>query len=262
MRAFHLLAVAFSLLTIIPLSRVNVKEDELRESVVLFPIVGLIIGACGYVLIYFSNLFFGESVSALLYIIFSSMVTGGLHIDGLSDTFDALSAKSVGDELKDRERRLSIMEQGTTGPIGVLSLIILILLKLEILKEVISRQALSPLIVLIPSVSRSSLSIPMYFGKSAKDRGLGKIFVGKFGKRSLILTLILCETLILSTMAKSPLLLHCLLSSFISFLASYVLLKFFESRFGGITGDNLGAINEIVEVLFPSLFILFSNLKI
>lgn len=259
MKFLSLLGLAISLLTIVPVSRGEKTEDELRKTVIFFPVVGAAIGFSGYLLLLVSSMIMKESISAILYISFMVIITGGLHIDGLSDTFDAFAAKSTGEKSRDYERRISIMEQGAQGPIGATSTFIVLLLKFEILKTLIVDGTPSSFLLLIPSVSRASLSIPIYFGKSAKRRGLGKIFIGKIGKRSLFLCLLICESLIFLILRDDPGLLSALISSLLSFCTSFLFLRLFEMRFGGITGDHLGAINELLEIIFPLFFIFLTK---
>ena len=63
---------------------------------------------------------------------------GGFHLDGLADTFDALSVKSSGDHAADRERRLRVMKDSTTGAIGVIAIVMTMLLKFLFLNNLFS----------------------------------------------------------------------------------------------------------------------------
>ena len=116
--------IALQFLTVIPiqLSRVPNQEENAR-SVLCYPLIGLLIGLILYSLSWLLSPV-PHLLSATLILIIWIWLTGGLHLDGLADTADAW----VGG-FGDKQRTLEIMKDPSCGPIGVLSLIAVCLLK-------------------------------------------------------------------------------------------------------------------------------------
>lgn len=252
---------AFQFLTIVPIRmRHHVSADDLRWSAVFFPLVGfvqgLILAAAAFILLKFLS----PSVTSVLVIMAHLLMNGGFHQDGLSDTFDALSVKSSGDPARDRERRLTIMRDSTSGPIGITAIGLFLILKYALLEEVFTMPArgLNPVIMVLPVVSAWSMTMMMPGAKSARDDGLGRIFLGRVGTGNAALACILmlivsgstyCIGYIGCPYAMRNFVLFFLAAILASLLAGYALRALFTARFGGLTGDNLGCIHEIAEAL-------------
>ena len=121
--------LALQFLTTIPFrTKKPASNDRLPQATIYFPLVGLLLGlilvAVNSLLSYFGfkELFINSALVALL-IVF----TGGLHLDGLADTFDALLSR------KRKAEMLEIMRDSHIGTMGVLSLIVVILFKISLL---------------------------------------------------------------------------------------------------------------------------------
>ena len=110
------LLIALSMYSILPVPRVEWKEDNMRWSLACLPVVGLLGGGllAGWAVLTWtfpvSPIFFG-AVAALLPIILS----GGFHMDGFLDATDAIFSR------RDRDRKLEIMKDPHCGPFAVLS---------------------------------------------------------------------------------------------------------------------------------------------
>ena len=128
---------AFQFLTIIPIrTHQHLSLNDVASSAVFFPLVGffqgLLLAAASFLLLKFLS----PPVTSALVIMIYLLTNGGFHQDGLSDTFDALSVKSTGNQAEDRSKRLAIMRDGTSGPVGITAIAVLVLLKYILLKEV------------------------------------------------------------------------------------------------------------------------------
>lgn len=251
---------AFQFLTVIPVPSFcgKISEKDVGKSCVFFPLVGLL---QGMLLVLFYRLFmdvFPVEITAGLLITALVISNGGFHLDGLSDTFDALASR------KSRERALEIMKDGTAGPIGVASVVLALLLKYLALTSVlgISEMPFYLPLLLFPVQSRWVMVAAMYLGKSARKDGLGKIFIENTGVAEFLISLLLAAgtTVIIFIAAGrlhpysingAPALIPVSCVYGFGILAVW----FFRRRFFGLTGDNLGAINEISEVLFLLIFL-------
>ena len=93
-------------------------------------------------------------------------ITGGLHLDGLADCADAW----VGG-FGNRQRSLAIMKDPAAGPIAVLVLVLLLLLKWSLISSIIEKQALSVLL-LTPLLGRLAILMLMSTSDYIRTGGL------------------------------------------------------------------------------------------
>src|SRR2546427_5335192 len=114
---------AITFLTHIPLGRrVALDEADVARGALLFPVIGSGVGAAvgGAALLFHAAL--PAFTAAALALVLGAVLTGGLHLDGLADTADALGADS-------RERALQIMRDPGIGAFGATALGLDLLLK-------------------------------------------------------------------------------------------------------------------------------------
>ena len=255
------LFLAFQFLTIIPFKvSGGVSGRDLSRSTVFFPVVGAFQGLLAAVIARLSlTVFSGDTASALA-ITALALCNGGFHLDGLADTFDALAVKSGGDERVDRDRRLAVMKDSTTGAIGVVSIVLVILVKFVFMRELLTKasvDAASSFLFLMPVFSKWVMVPSLYIGTSARQDGLGKVFMDSvtistvaYSSLFLLLFCAMAASLHLYKIfgAGTLLLFFSLCAIFSVF--SFIAVRLCTRRFGGLTGDMFGAINEISEILF------------
>jgi len=121
---------ALSFLTIIKIPKkfLIFKVDKSSELLSFFPTVGLLIGILNFVVFLIFSLIFHPLLSACLVVIFEIVLTGGLHLDGLADTFDGFCSKE-----QDKNKIIEIMKKPNIGVFGVISIIFLIILKIVLI---------------------------------------------------------------------------------------------------------------------------------
>ena len=107
---------ALTFLTVLPFGRRSSAPPE-ASSLFYFPVVGMIIGGLLAAVDGLGSLFLFDPLRALLDVAFLALLTGGLHLDGLADSADALYLHH------DREKALEIMKDPRVGVMGVLVLI-------------------------------------------------------------------------------------------------------------------------------------------
>lgn len=254
--------IALQFLTIIPI-RIGGKlsENDISLSAIFFPLVGLIQGAVLAAVSFFCLKVFSPAVTSLLVVAAYLLSNGAFHQDGLSDTVDALSVKSTGDTDKDRARRLAVMRDPTAGPVGVVAIVFALLFKYVLLHEVVKAQGhffLNPAVLLMPAVAAWSMTMMMPGAKSARSDGLGRIFLGRVtaGHACLASILLVCLACIGYLMSGYPgydsagrYFLFFFAASVAALCGGLVLRRLCTVRFGGLTGDNLGAIHEATETI-------------
>ncbi len=235
------LILAFHTLTIFRFISKDVK-GELSDSLYWFPIVGLFIGLilCS---IYWAwkilRLPLFIPAISLLMLLAEILITRAFHMDGLSDWADSFGALN-------REKRLEIMKDSRVGTFGAIAIsmdlacrIIFVIRILELNKIIY--------ILLVPIISRTMM-VEMCMGMPyARENGTGAPFVkgAKYPHRAV--ALFVCGLLSLIYGIKGIFLL------FINLAFTFALKWSFKKRFGGVTGDLLGATNEMSTLL--SLFI-------
>lgn len=260
----HLL-LAFQFLTIIPV-RINkaVSEADIAKSASAFVMVGLFQGILLVATDYIAGLFFHSDLVIGIVLLVLVLSNGGFHLDGLADTFDALAVKG------DRRGKLSVMKDSTIGPIGVISIVFALALKYFALKNL---SHLLPFtyysaLLMMPIMPKWAMVLSMFHGKPAREDGLGRIFISSVGVRevavsTLMLFLLLALPYVFFSryMPNSQYIFYAVLPAAI-YLLCRICVNFFNKKFGGLTGDTLGAISELTEIIFLLTVIVWSRLFI
>ncbi len=254
------LLLALQFLTIIPVSvKGNVSEKEIAQSAVFFPLVGAFQGLLALLSAMVCLNIFSPEITAGLIILILILSNGGFHLDGLADTFDAVAVKSTGNLASDIEKRLAVMKDSATGAIGVIAIILDILLKYLFIKNLLDMEYLSSqlhpfiFLLLMPVASKWSMTVAMFHGKAARKEGLGRIFIDNVNIKTVITSSLLLMALYipasLGFYGSSGLTLFITLIV-VLYIFSFMTVKFCGKKFNGLTGDNLGAISEVAEILF------------
>ncbi|MFH1540927.1 MAG: adenosylcobinamide-GDP ribazoletransferase [Elusimicrobiota bacterium] len=236
---------AISFLTIIPVPKKF--SLEFKHSVIFFPLVGLFIGGILILINYLSSFLFSKNVVDMVVIVSLIIITGGLHLDGFADTCDGFYAG------KDKSDSLRIMDDAHIGTMGVAGLFCILGLKFFALQS-IPQKIIYPALLFFPILSRWNLVFACTISKSAKNEGLGKTFIGTVSKNDLVIaTIITFFVSLILFKTKGILILIATL------LITVLFLKYVIKKIDGITGDILGALNEICEIFV--LLILCINEK-
>ena len=238
MKAF---LIALQFLTRLPTPNyAQLQPKEIGQSVLYYPLVGLIIGA---ILASTDSIlaFLPANILAAILLLLSVLINGALHLDGLADSADAWLAGG------DKTRALKIMNDPHVGTAGVVAIVLLLLLKYALLNTIIATPHFL-LFVLLPVIARTVPLFIMLTMAYANPQGIAKNMVLHLPKQASIgiLITVLILTLLFNALATLVLLL--------GLLPLIVLMK---KRLGGFTGDTLGALVEISEVLFLFGMILY-----
>jgi len=234
----RLLLIAFQFLTIVPLPfRFRCEKGDLGRSTAFFPVVGFVIGGllvgCNWLI---APLFARPLCDALL-ITLLTLITGALHLDGLADVCDGLAARGS------RDRFLAVMKDSQVGAVGAVGLVLGILLKWQALVAVPSELKWQALL-LFPALARFGQVLTMAGARHARLDGLGAAIAQGTG--------VVTFSLALATVASAGF--HLLGFKVMVPLAAVCLLTFagrmfFQRKLGGLTGDTIGCISELNEIL-------------
>jgi len=254
-------------LTVIPIRlKYKATDEDYGKGLVYAPLVGIIIGAIvalagftTHILLNFESPPVMAAVTVLLYI----LLTGGLHLDGLGDTFDGLFSG------RSKERILEIMRDSRVGTNAVLALICVILLNYSLFLHAFSMfgpEKTAILILLFPVAGRmGSLAASGSSGYARTGPGLGKSFIDNCTYREILLGsigyfasfligfgILMPMTPAGSLMAPTglPSALIGLILSMTTVCAAFLLTFILRRKIGGVTGDVLGAVCELNQTIY------------
>ena len=241
------------------------SENSSALCVWAFPLVGVLIGSiAAFVCLRLWWLGLPVFLNAAFCLLFITLLTGGLHEDGLADFADGLAGH-------DPAHRLAIMRDSRIGSYGVLALIFSLALRVGAIAEIIDQNmpdedlldvvSLFAAFITICVISRGAMLLPLILMKPARPDGLGKFYAQASPKNRFFLLaaglLITLAILILTFLIDGKI--HWL--DGMIFLAASVGIGCLpavvaHSRIGGQTGDILGAVQQFTEIAAWSLLIL------
>lgn len=228
------LILSLQFFTRIPINiSVDFSEKNIRYSIFFMPLVGFVVGGLGG-LIYYLLVPYNKLIASFLALLATIILTGGLHIDGLSDTFDGFLSN------RDREETLEIMKDSRIGAFGVLSIVLLLIFKLIL---IISIENMLLAMTLSFANSRLVLGLIISYKRVAKFNGLGSLFHNSKPKKLITISAVVYLIAVISLDIKYtiPLIVNFIIAEYISCI-SY-------KKIGGLTGDVYGAIIEIGDTI-------------
>ncbi|KAF0134970.1 MAG: cobalamin 5''-phosphate synthase/cobalamin synthase [Candidatus Saganbacteria bacterium] len=231
------LLTAIQFLTRIPVPG-QVGNGKMSRSMPYFPAVGLLIGGILVIINLTLSPFFPRLLVDVLLLITLILVTGAFHLDGFADTIDGFYAG------RSKEEALKIMRDARIGAMAVIGLICLLGLKLALLYE-IPEMFKSISLLVMPVIGRWMMALSGAVSAYARSSGgLGEAFTNRVGLKDFIYASFLPVVLILGLLQIRGIILIFLAVIFTLCLTAYI-----KKKIGGMTGDTLGAVNEIVEVM-------------
>ena len=223
-------------------SPVRVDRRSAGAAMLLAPLAVLPIGLAAALVVWLGDLVDAPPLAVgLLTTGVLALASRGLHLDGLSDVADSLTASH------DRERSLEVMKGGTAGPAGAATLVVVLGLQAACVAALVGTDA-APLVVgAIVCLSRAALSICCATGvPPARDSGLAISFAGTVPRvaAAVIWVLVLGAGTGLALAAHLPWWRGLVLAGAL-LLGTLAVLERCLRRHGGVTGDCFGAAIEI-----------------
>jgi adenosylcobinamide-GDP ribazoletransferase len=233
----RLFLIAIQFLTRLPVpDKLQASEETLGKATKFFPLVGAMVGAGAALTFWLLQYLLPHSAAALFAIIFTAFITNAFHEDGLADTFDGCGGGWT------KEQALEIMRDSRLGTYGALALVFLILGKFIFLSALAPGQIWRWLIV-AHTASRWTVLPLCAWLPYARAEGQGKLVAKQIGTADIFIgsMTFFGAVLLLSWQAALAALLVAGLVTLLSGL-------YFRARLSGVTGDCLGAANQLTEV--------------
>lgn len=247
------LLIAVQFMTRLPLPKSILKEtdyqpEQLGKSVLMYPVVGLLIGGMLALMVLGLNTYAPQLqplVIAALVLFSWVLLTGALHLDGLSDSADAWVG-GYGDKAK----TLAIMKDPYCGPAGVSIVVITLLVKFAVLTVIVGQSWMSLLIA--PVIARSAVIVLFMSTPYVRKDGIGASHAEHLPK------LLAWIMLTLVGLGCGYFLQLKFLWLLLAVAIVFLLLRYLMTqRLGGTTGDTAGGMIEVIEVVVLLVLILF-----
>ena len=248
-RELNILLTAIMFYTRIPGPKsISYSSEKLNKATRYFPFIGYIVGGLGALTFIGVNEVLSFEMSVISSITAMVLVTGAFHEDAFADFCDGFGGGYT------RKRILSIMKDSRIGTYGAVGLCLLFLSKYVLLRDI--GPGMFPLILIAAHVSsRFAVVILIYTSKyvgneeESKSKPVGD-------KKSIV-------TFIISLLWIVPLFYFLGIKLFLFFLSVQLLLLIYfryyiHKKTGGYTGDVLGALQQLSEILFYVTFLIYS----
>jgi adenosylcobinamide-GDP ribazoletransferase len=233
------LAVAIAFFTRLPLRPAGpVDGAAVARASWCAPLVGALIGALAGLAYWAAwRLNLPPFVCAALAVGAGMLLTGGLHEDGLADTADGLGGET-------RERALDIMRDGRIGAYGTCALVICLALRIGTLADLPRAALVAWALVGAHAAARAVLPAFMRLVPPARADGLSATAGAPSRERAAVAAEIGVGLLWIALGFRSALIALALM-----LIGALVMARLARRRFGGQTGDVLGAVEQVCETL-------------
>lgn len=233
---------AVTFFTRIPLHRwADYSESSMNKSTVYYPLIGWIVGAVAAFVFWATNCFIPVFPAIVVSTIATVWLTGAFHEDGFADVCDGFGGGWK------KDRILSIMKDSRVGAYGAIGLMMILLCKISMLVEISS--ALIPITLLAGHTMSRMVSINtmmvLKYVRADDDSGKSNSIARKLSVPVFIWVLIagVAPMVFLGDWKY-------LVVIFPQIIVFVLMNRWFNKWIGGYTGDCLGALQQVSEVVF------------
>lgn len=231
----------FSFLTIFPSS--NATLENIAKFMFVFPIVGIVIGLIVGSIGFGLSFFLDPLLVSLLVVASIVIVTGIHHADGLADFADGLMVKA------NKEKKLQAMKDLSTGSAGIVG-IVLYLIGLIITVSLTSGFDLFRAILISEILAKFSMVLMASIGNSASP-GSNSPFVEIMKDKKKLAAAFVIMIIPVAVIGETT----GLVMLAVTVTLTLFILAISTRSFGGITGDVLGATNELTRLAALMVFV-------
>jgi adenosylcobinamide-GDP ribazoletransferase len=237
---------AVQFLTRVPLSTAPASAEALRRSPVYFPLVGGLIGLTTTAAFWLGTGVWPAWLAVIAALAFEAWLTGALHEDAVADFCDAFGGGWT------RERTLEILRDSRIGTYGVLGVTFAVALRgaatLALFATDVHVLTWGSAVIAAAAMGRWMMVVAMWAVAPVPNReGLAQDVGRRVTTRDLIVSSVWAVPCVAVFVALHPL--HALLAAVLLALFSWNFLVFIQKRVGGTTGDCLGCLGYLSQVL-------------
>lgn len=236
--------IALQFLTILPIKiKSEMKKRDFGKSLLYFPIVGILIG----LLLSITAFLFGflpDLVTGVLILIVSILITGGIHLDGFADTCDGFYGSRSKDEI------LKIMRDSRVGVMGAVGVVSILLLKFSLIVSM-PQYMLWKSLIAMAIFARWTQVLACYTSNYARKEGRAKYFIEYASKKEFLTGAFFTIVLFILLIGLKGIIVF-----IIALLPMFLLTNYIKKRIDGMTGDTIGAMNEIAETVVLLLMLI------
>ena len=239
--------------TRIPINyEVKIKDNSFSRGIAYFPIVGLVVGGLAALVFWGTSMLLPGSIAIVIAVLVNVLITGALHVDGLADTCDGIfSARS-------KDRMLEIMKDSRIGTNGTVAIFFDLVLKIALINQINTSFGFKKSIMVIISmtvVAKMMLSLLIYLSTgNSKGSGLGSLFLSKISHTAIFTSFGLGSIITFVALGKVSIFIILMNILLVLLYRSFIL-----KRLDVITGDTMGALNEICEVFTLLVFVILER---
>lgn len=249
----HSLLIAFSLYSVLPMPRAEWTPKNMRYAMCFLPLVGLVIGGLEALWLFLGELWgLGPVLRGAAAALLPAAVSGGIHLDGLCDTCDALGSHQP------REKKLAILKDSHTGAFAVIGLAVYLLALTGVLSELRWSPRAGVLLALCFPLSRILGSLLLLLLPCAREDGLARTFSDAAERCCTVILAVLGVLLLAGATVLSPVCGLVMAAALV--LLFFALRRKFRREFGGVTGDLAGFSIELGELALAAVLIVLQKI--
>jgi adenosylcobinamide-GDP ribazoletransferase len=236
--------LAVTTFTILPLRPGRVDRPVAAVAMALAPAVGAVLGTVLAAILVGLAAGAPALVAGMLTVASGALLTRGLHLDGLADTVDALGSYRSG------PAALEIMKKPDIGPFGVAALIVVLVTQAAALAALSGRPWPAIVVGVITAAAAGRLAVSWACRRgvpAARPDGLGALVAGTVGKPVLAVATAAVAIVAVPAVPGRPWQGPAAVAA--ALVITLLLLRHLVRRFGGVTGDVLGATVETTSTL-------------
>ncbi len=248
MNILESIVVAFSMYSKIPMPQIEWNEKNMKNTLCFFPWIGAAVGVLMWLWFLVSDLLgIGIILKAAVSVLIPVLVTGGIHLDGLLDTSDALSS------WQPMERRLEILKDSHAGAFAIIVCCGYFLALFGIWTEAGPEDI--GVLALGFFLSRALSGFGICTFHCAKNSGLAATFAQAADRKRCRIILIVEAVICMAAMIwMDPV--HGATASAAAVIVCLCCRRMAMKKFGGITGDIQGFFLQICELVMAYVVIL------
>lgn len=245
--------IAFSMFSKIPMPQTDWSKENMKYMFVFFPWIGGVIGAFTLLAAYVGTKYgFQPTFINVVLVLIPVLVTGGIHVDGLLDTADAMSS------WQERKRRLEILKDSNAGAFAVITACVYFLAWYGAYSQIDGNMQVIMMVSFGFIISRCFSGLGVIIFPKAKEDGT----VAEFSRKTEDLAVRNVLIIYLVILTGIMIYLHMILGIAVIVTALLVFVYYHHSAlkyFGGTTGDLSGCFVCLCEVTIALIVALISN---